>query len=451
MFNLFDAFVSRPPPKAAPGLVSRPIIGNQPHGGLNFGGLLAHNQYVVWLILLGSIFLGLALGKIGATVLRRIAGRMGQRKWSISGRLIADLAGPANLILITGGLWVGLAQVRLDNTDARIFINKFLLLLTSIALFWYVFKLMALAEVLLLRVAPSRSTFDRQLAVIVRKTLRIFVVVIAALFIVQNVFDRDVASWLAGLGIVGLAISLAAQDSLKNVIGSLTILLDRPFQLGQWITYHDYNGTVEEIGFRSTKLRTFDGHLVNIPNSNIVNEPVENVAVRPCIRRVLNLTVTYDTSPDKIDEAVRMVRDILESPEFYDPVHHANNENPPRVYFTDFNADNLNIVVYYYFAPTDYWQYLDYSHRFNLAVMRAFDKARIDFSFPTRTVFLASDPRRPLHPRLTIDANGRTHANGHRAPDGAAQPQDAALFAGAGHAGFGDGQANGHSAADSLN
>lgn len=419
-------------------------LASRSHSSLDFGALLDHNNYIAWLLLLGSIFLGLALGKIAATVLRRIAGRMGRRMWSVSGRVIADLAGPANVILITGGLWTGLAQVQLDNTDARIFINKFLLLLTSIALFWYVFKLMALAEVLLLRVAPSRSTFDRQLAVIVRKTLRIFVVVIAALFIVQNVFDRDVASWLAGLGIVGLAISLAAQDSLKNIIGSLTILLDRPFQLGQWITYHNYNGTVEEIGFRSTKLRTFDGHLVNIPNSNIVNEPVENVAVRPCIRRVLNLTVTYDTSADKIEEAVRLVREILDSPPFRDAVHHPNDENPPRVYFTDFNADNLNLVVYYYFAPTDYWQYLEYSHRFNLAVMRAFAAAQIDFSFPTRTVFLASDPRRPFNPRVALAPERREMA-GEDAPDDAA---DATPFVsmngnGNGH-GNGNGNGNGH-------
>ena len=132
--------------------------------------------------------------------------------------------------------------------------ERVLLLLYTVSAFWYAFNLVGVLEVALKKIAaPLDTTLDDDLVPVIRKALRIFIVVVGALFVLQNVFERDIGAWLAGLGIAGLAVSLAAQDSLKNLFGSITILFDRPFAAGQRIRFHGFEGVVEEIGFRSTK------------------------------------------------------------------------------------------------------------------------------------------------------------------------------------------------------
>jgi MscS family membrane protein len=211
---------------------------------------------------------------------------------------------------------------------------------------------------------------------------------------------------LAGLGIAGLAVSLAAQDSLKNLFGSITILLDRPFRVGQRIVYAGYDGTVEEIGFRSTRLRTLTGNLVNIPNSKIVNDPIENIGVRPAIQRVINVTITYDTPREKIQQAVNLLRGILEEPGIGEPIHPVINDTPtpPRVFFNDFNADSLNIFVIYWYAPPSWWDYMAHAEKLNFRIFEEFEKAGIEFAFPTRTLYLADDPKRRL--RIETGSSG---------------------------------------------
>src|SRR5690606_3820215 len=147
------------------------------------------------------------------------------------------------------------------------FTARVLALLYIIAGGWFLYNLVDLVDVALQRYTlRTKSTFDDQIVPLVRKTLRIFLVVVIVLFTAENVFDADITAWLAGLGIAGLAVSLAAQDSLKNLFGSLTIFLDRPFAVGHFVTYNGFTGTIEQIGFRSTRLRTLYGHLVTIPN-----------------------------------------------------------------------------------------------------------------------------------------------------------------------------------------
>ena len=161
--------------------------------------------------------------------------------------------------------------------------------------FWYAFNLVSVVDVMLRRLtAKTDSSLDDQLVPLIRKTLRIFLVAVGVMFVVDSVFGQNVGALLAGLGIAGLAVSLAARPSLENLFGSITILLDRPFKVGQRIVYSGYDGVIEDIGFRSTKIRTGTGHLVTIPNANIVNNPVENIGDRPYIRRTMNVTITYD-------------------------------------------------------------------------------------------------------------------------------------------------------------
>ena len=151
-----------------------------------------------------------------------------------------------------------------------------------------------------------------------------------------------------------------------------------------------HDGPIEEVGLRSTKLRTLDGHLVTVPNGELANKTIQNISRRPYIRRLVNLTITYDTSPEKLDRAIEIVKEILDH-------HEGMHENlPPRVFFNDFNAASLNIMVIYWYHPPQYWDYMAFTEWFNKEVFRRFDEEEIDFAFPTQTLFLAGDSRRPL-------------------------------------------------------
>lgn len=361
------------------------------------------NTWKQWVGLLGAIFLGLLAGWIVATVLGRFGRRFDTRGWPVWGHLVKDLIGPAKLALLALGLVIGLAQIKGMSHALETLRWKTLLLLYAFAVFWYAFNLVAVIDIVLRRLtAKTESSLDDQLVPLVRKTLRIFLVVIGVMFVVDSVFGQDIGALLAGLGIAGLAVSLAAQDSLKNLFGSITILFDRPFKIGERIVYAGYDGTIEEIGFRSTKVRTLTGHLVTIPNSKIVSDPVENIGRRPSIRRILNVTITYDTPREKIEQAVNILRGILEEEDLREPIHPVlnGNEFPPRVYFNDYNADSLNIIVIYWYAPPAYWDYLDHAQRLNLRIFEEFEKAGIEFAFPTQTVYLAGDPKREMAIRM---------------------------------------------------
>jgi MscS family membrane protein len=214
------------------------------------------------------------------------------------------------------------------------------------------------------------------------------------LYIAESVSGKPMSTILAGVGLGGLAFALAAQDSIKNFFGSIMILLDKPFAVGERIVVDGYDGPVEEVGFRSTKVRTLTGHLVTVPNERAASSTIENIGRRPYIRRTLGVTITYDTPPDKVERAVKIIEDLLNNHEGMNP------DFPPRVFFSDFNAASLNIVVFYWYHPPDYWQFLAFSQDFNLKLMRAYEEEGIEFAFPTQTLYLANDDRRQLGIRM---------------------------------------------------
>ena len=379
---------------------------------INFHHLRQDNSLTNWLTLLLAILAGVVLGRLAAAACRGIAKRLELRKWHFHAVLVDSMASPLSLAILALGLLVGFGQLHLSPV-LETFSGKILLMLLAISTFWYGFNVIATVELALKRfIAHHDTPLTEQVLPIVRKTLRIFVAIIGILFIMQDVFNQDIGSWLAGLGIAGLAVSLAAQDSLKNLFGSITLFMDRPFLVGHSVLYQGISGTVEEIGFRSTRVRQVDGALVNIPNSDIVNNSVTNISMRPFIRRTLNITVTYDTPVEKINQSVDMIRGLLASPEFGPNVNNAENpkDNPPRVYFSDFNADSLNIVVFYCYRPADnYWGYMDFNQRFNMALLREMEKLGVEMAFPTRTLYLAGDPKRQSP--LFINAKPHTESD----------------------------------------
>ena len=360
--------------------------------------LFSDNPPSRWVVVLAAVLVGFIVGKIASAVARRIGRTLEKGDRTVRGHVIGSMANPLSLALFTFGLNLGIAVLDLDENLSD-FLGRTVQLLYIVSIVWYVYNLIELIDVGFERLRGRiESRLDAQLIPVIRKSLRVVLVLLAFLYVAKNVFEQPVCTWLAGLGIAGLAVSLAAQDSLKNFFGSITILLDRPFKVGERIIYSGYDGTIEDIGFRSTKVRTAMGHLVTVPNANIVNNPVENVGRRSFIRRILNVTITYDTPREKIDEGIAILKRILDEDGIREPIHPTINGNdyPPRVFFNDFNPDSLNLYVIYWYAPAAYWDYMEHAERLNFRIFEEYDRAGIEFAFPTQTLYLAGDPKRKL-------------------------------------------------------
>ena len=182
---------------------------------------------------------------------------------------------------------------------------------------------------------------------------------------------------VASISIGGLAIALAAQDTLKSLLGSLTILVDQPYRVGERIIAGKYDGVVERIGLRSTRIRQLDGNVTSIPNEKMATMEIENVGRRQSIRRKTELRIANRTPRQKVEEALRIVREILADHEGMPA------ENPPRVHFLEFNPDSLSIVVFYWYGPPDYWAFAEFSERINLEIIQRFAEANIQLAPPT--------------------------------------------------------------------
>ena len=285
---------------------------------------------------------------------------------------------------------------------------------------WGIFILFkALAETIIASPRIPDHSID---ATLLRLVARLMGFLIGAWVLIEGVKDLglDVIPLLAGLGIGGLALALAARSTIANIIGSFMIFVDRPFRIGQEIEVMGHRGYVESIGLRSTRLRLLNGHLTTIPNEKIDSENVENIGSRPHIRRDFDITITYDTPPDKIRRAEEILREILavseasnlisdgsrlisaateegETEQLPSPNESINRPNyPPRVFFNEFNPDSLNIRVSYWYHPPEYWAYLEHARWINIQIMERFNGEGIDFAFPTQTLHVAGDDKRPL-------------------------------------------------------
>jgi len=376
-----------------------------------YGTVFTDTPRLGWLLLFTCILVGLIAGKIVQSILRKSGERWKEKGWEVRGCFFDNMASPSSLVLLTIGITIGLQWIKMPP-DLNAFTWNSTKLLYIIAIGWFVFNLIDLVDMGLRRVTSAETNkLSAQLVPLIRKALRIFVVIVFTLFIAQNVFHVNITAWLAGLGIAGLAISLASQDSIRNLFGSVTVMLDKPFVVGDRIVFTGVEGIVEEIGFRSTRIRTFAGHLVTLPNMRFIDGTVENVSKRSFLRRGLNVTITYDTPPEKINEALQIIKDLFAAEDMAAPFRMA--ERPPRVYFNDFNADSLNISVsYWYFFDAekghDWWHYQNHAETFNKRLFAAFGEAGIEFAFPTQTLYLAGDPNRQLTVQTTTaPANGQ--------------------------------------------
>ena len=224
-------------------------------------------------------------------------------------------------------------------------------------------------------------TFDEQLFPIIRKSLKVFICVVAVLVTLDNI-GVNITAAIASLSIGGLAIGLAAQDTLANLFGAVAVFVDKPFRIGDQIQLADVDGTVESIGMRSTRVRNQEGYLVTVPNKTMGNATITNITRRPTIKNTMNYGLAYETSVEKLKRAVQILDDIYRGhSETHDLI----------INFNKFADSSLNIQVVHWWKGTDGRACLAGLQEMNFKIKERFEAEHLDFAFPSQTVYLKQD------------------------------------------------------------
>ncbi len=347
--------------------------------------------------------LGLAFLVLAATFIIRavLANGVGRRleAWTKRTRTRADdlaaqvLMKPLGLLVLVVGFYLTfriLASGYPPLLQTSVLVYK---AATTVVLAWLIFRLIdAVALGFQEAAARTDTRLDDQIVPLLRKAAKVLTAILSFIVVVQNL-GYSVGGLLAGLGIGGLAFALAAKDTIANLFGSITILIDRPFRIGDWVTLDGADGVVEEIGLRSTRIRTFAKTLITIPNQAMANATVENHSLMPKRRIKMTVGVTYDTTVSQMREAVGRIEAWLRA-------HAEIDQEFMLVKFTDFGASSLDIFVYCFTRTTDWTEHLALRQELCLGIMDILEELGLEVAFPTRTVHLADGEQPPAAPAV---------------------------------------------------
>jgi MscS family membrane protein len=334
------------------------------------------------------VLLALIARKVVTGIFRR--GRKSGRD-SLPFELLHELAQPAGSLVLLLGITLGLALVRPPDA-VQVWTDRILNFALTCFVVWALFKSVdAIAFSMKSLATSTESRLDDQLLPVLQKLARIVVIALAIVFYLQ-VLGYPVTGIIAGLGIGGIAIALAAQDSLSGIFASVNIFLDRPFMVGDFVSVAGVSGTVEEIGLRSTRIRTPGKTLVTIPNKEIVNTDIDNLSLRPMRRVEMSIGLTYDTTARQMENLLQVLREYMPSNQDVD-------DGLVLVSFTGFGDWSLDIDLKFFLKTIDYNEFLQMRERINLNLMRIVGKFGLSMAFPTGTVITGS----PLLSRGAID------------------------------------------------
>lgn len=310
--------------------------------------------------------------------------------------LIHKIAKPLSMILITITLSFFVPVLQLPINFARYIIILLNILTPLFATLGFYQAVDLLAFYMNRAASKTQTTLDDQLVPLVRRALKVFVVLIGFLIILQNL-NFNVTALLAGISIGGLALALAAQDTIKNLFGSVMIFVDRPFQIGDWINFDGKDGTVEEVGFRSTRVRTFANSVISVPNGRIADMTVDNLGLRTYRRFNTNITITYDTPPALIQVFVDGLRQIVEQ-------HPDTRKDYFHVYVNNLNSHSIDILFYIFFSVPGWPEELKARHEIILQIMELAETLGVQFAFPTQTLHIQDFPeKQSLGPKYDTD------------------------------------------------
>ena len=345
----------------------------------------------------GSVLLTFLLAGIAGHLLRRKWKRNEKGVAALSGRILAS---PVSASIVISGLYLSILPY-LASLPIRTFQITERLLEAALCSMtaWLIYRFVDLLNYALEKIVDqSGNHIDVLILGVIRRIAKVTVIVLSVLFIGQNILNLNITTLLAGAGVVGLAVAFAAQDTISNFFGSIMLIIDKPFGVEDFIKLDTFSGIVERVGLRSTAIRTLEGHLITIPNKNAAGVPVENVSMRPNIKKIINLGLTYDTPPEKMRRAIEILHEIFDNHEGMAP------ELPPKIDFTEFKDCSLNLQVIVWYHPNDYMKWLDWMTKMNFEILERFNAEGLDFAFPTNTTYLAYDAKR----RIGMDIASKT-------------------------------------------
>ena len=324
-----------------------------------------------------SILLGAAL----ALFIRHLVTRHEDQKHRMRWLVIAALSGPVILMLVSGAIFLFLLPVlhslpTMYPFEARLFFTWLTLLAA-----WAGFQVIALFDIRLRSFAQRPdSTLDSLMVDITRKLLKIVITVVTVLFIGQSIFQLNITTLLAGAGVAGLAIAFASRETLANFFGTMVIILDRPFRIGDRIKAGDINGIVVSVGMRSTRILTGYESVVSVPNNTIAEEAIENISNRGVIRYMFTAGLVYGTTAEQMQLAMKLIHEVVDN--FKGPDAPQRN---PRVFFEEFAASSLNIRVIMWLKTTSFEKEEALRTEINLEILRKFTENNLEMAFNTLT------------------------------------------------------------------
>ncbi|MEZ5083518.1 MAG: mechanosensitive ion channel family protein [Bacteroidales bacterium] len=325
-------------------------------------------------ILFGSFVLAKLIYWIFGNVIKRFTKKTNTK---IDDILVDMLEEPVVFALTIFGLWYGFRQLVFPDSINE-WVNTVYHVIIAITITWLVARLVdaIIREYLVPLAEKTESTMDDQMIPVIRKGLRA-VIWILGIIVALNNAGYNVGALLAGLGIGGLALAMAAKDTVANIFGGITIFTDKPFKINDRVKLNGFDGNITEIGIRSTRLKTLEGRIVTIPNSKFTDGMVENVSVEPSRKVVLNLGLVYDTPAAKMEKAMELLKEIgTENPSLEDNV---------IVGFNNFGDFALGIIFIYYIKNGE--DIIGVQSAINLEIMRKFEEHQLEMAYPTQTVY----------------------------------------------------------------
>ncbi|MGB0805114.1 MAG: mechanosensitive ion channel family protein [Salibacteraceae bacterium] len=331
-----------------------------------------------WAISLILVFGAVILARIIYWFLNRVVSRVTEKTSSRMDDIILHSSKePIVFIVALLASWYGLQRLNFSQEMDELF-NAVYYFLISIGVTWLLARVLdSLVENYLVPLAEkTESDFDNQLLPIVQKGTRSIIWILGIIVALNNA-GYNVSAIIAGMGIGGLAFAMAAKDTISNIFGGFTIFTDKPFKINDRIKISGFDGTVVEIGLRSTRLRTLENRIVTIPNSQFTGGLVENVSVEPTRKVILNLGLIYDTTPEQMQKAIDLLTEIHDGI----PELHANKS----IGFTDFGDFSLGITYIYFINKGE--DILGVKTKLNLRILSEFNKNGLEMAFPTQTIY----------------------------------------------------------------
>jgi small-conductance mechanosensitive channel len=341
------------------------------------------SQLVSEIVTFAIIFtLAIAIAWIGHSLFKRYLVRWAAKtQTNLDDEILRNVRAPIFLLAILFGLYYGLIGI----TSLQAYSTEFAKAFTVGQILVVTFIITRITNVLISWYAEQSVKRGRKVSnhilYILKKVLQ-FVIYSFALIIILGVFDVDLSGAVVGLGVGGIAIALALQSILSDVLSAFSIYFERPFEIGDFIVVGDYSGTVNKIGMKSTRLQLLQGEELIISNKELITKPVRNFKKLQRRRIVFTVKVTYDTSVEKLKKIPKIIAKILKETELAEL---------DRVHFSQFGDFSLDFEVVYYIETGDYTKYMDIQQRINYGILEEFEKENIEMAYPTQKIFYVNE------------------------------------------------------------